>query len=53
MTEEDRRRAKEIRNYPWFQKRLWQREIKHMEALGKKLELEALSDKHFSFIAAE
>jgi DNA topoisomerase-6 subunit A len=53
LTEEDRRRAKEIRNYPWFQKRLWQREIKHMEALGKKLELEALSNKRFSFITQE
>jgi DNA topoisomerase VI subunit A len=50
LTEEDRRRAKEIRNYPWFQKAIWQREIKHMEALGVKLELEALSNKHFSFI---
>ncbi len=50
LTEEDRRRAREIRNYPWFQKREWQREIKYMEALGVKLELEALSNKHFSFI---
>ena len=50
LTEEDRRRAKEIRNYPWFQKAIWQREIRHMEALGVKLELEALSNKHFSFI---
>ena len=43
LTEEDRRRAKEIRAYPWFAKKEWQREIKHMEALGVKLELEALS----------
>jgi DNA topoisomerase-6 subunit A len=53
LTDEDRRRAREIRNYPWFAKRLWQREIKHMEALGKKLELEALSNKYFSFITEE
>ena len=53
LTPEDRRRAKEIRNYPWFQKREWQREIKYMEAIGKKLELEALSNKHFSFITEE
>lgn len=53
LTDEDRRRAKEIRNYPWFQKREWQREIKHMEALGKKLELEALSNKNFQFITEE
>lgn len=50
LTDEDRRRAKEIRNYRWFQKAAWQREIKYMEALGVKLELEALSNKHFSFI---
>jgi DNA topoisomerase-6 subunit A len=50
LTPEDRRRAREIRNYPWFQSLAWQREIKHMEALGVKLELEALSNKNFSFI---
>ena len=53
LTEEDRRRAKEIREYPWFASKPWQREIKHMEALGAKLELEALSNKHFSFITEE
>ena len=53
LTPEDRRRAKEIRSYPWFAKQHWQREIKHMEAIGKKLELEALSNKHFSFITQE
>lgn len=53
LTEEDRRRAREIRRYPWFAKRQWQREIKHMEALGRKLELEALSNKYFSFITQE
>ncbi len=50
LTEEDRRRAREIREYPWFASKPWQREIKHMEALGVKLELEALSNKNFSFI---
>jgi len=53
LTDEDRRRAREIRNYPWFAKAAWQREIKYMEALGVKLELEALSNKHFSFITEE
>jgi DNA topoisomerase-6 subunit A len=53
LTDEDRRRAREIRNYPWFARKPWQREIKHMEALGKKLELEALSNKYFSFITQE
>ena len=53
LTEEDRRRAKEIRNYPWFQSNAWQSEIKYMLALDVKLELEALSNKHFSFITEE
>lgn len=50
MTDKDIRRAKEIMNYQWFQKRPWQKEIKHMLSLGVKLELEALSNKDFSFI---
>lgn len=53
LTDEDRRRAKEIRAYPWFQSKPWQREIQHMERLGVKLELEALSNKNFSFITEE
>lgn len=53
LTEEDRRRAKEILAYPWFAKRPWQRELKHMLSLDVKLELEALSVKHFSFITEE
>ena len=50
LTDDDRRRAKAILAYPCFDKRPWQRELKHTLALGVKLELEALSNKHFSFI---
>lgn len=50
LTDEDRRRAREIREYPWFQSRGWQKEIKHMESVGVKLELEAFSSKDFRFI---
>ncbi len=50
LNDQDKRRAKEILNYPWFQSKPWQREIKHMLKLGVKLELEALSNKDFSFI---
>jgi len=51
ITDQDVRRAKEIKNYPWFVKKMaWQREIDHMLRLGVKLELEALSSKDFSFI---
>jgi DNA topoisomerase-6 subunit A len=53
LTDEDRRRAKEIREYPWFQSKPWQKEIRHMEALDRKLELEALSSKNFRFITEE
>ncbi len=53
LTDEDRRRAREIREYPWFASKPWQKEIKHMEALGVKLELEALSNKNFRFITED
>ncbi|MFG0258646.1 MAG: DNA topoisomerase IV subunit A [Phycisphaerales bacterium JB043] len=50
LNDQDIRRAKEIRGYPWFAKKPWQREIDNMLRLGVKLELEALSSKDFSFI---
>ncbi len=50
VTDQDVRRAKEIKDYPWFAKKPWQREINHMLKKGVKLELEALSSKDFSFI---
>ena len=50
LNNQDTRRAKEILNYPWFDRRPWQTEIKRMLKLGVKLELEALSNKDFSFI---
>lgn len=53
LTDEDTRRAREIREYPWFQSKEWQREIKRMESLGVKLELEALSNKGLSFVTEE
>jgi len=51
VSDQDVRRAKEIKEYPWFvKKKAWQREIDHMLRKGVKLELEALSSKDFSFI---
>ena len=51
IKDEDRARAKEIMNYPWFaEKKEWHKEIEHMLKTGVKLELEALSSKDFSFI---
>jgi DNA topoisomerase-6 subunit A len=51
LNDEDIRRCKEIKGYPWFaKKKPWQQEIDHMLKLGVKLELEALSSKNFRFI---
>jgi len=46
----DKKRIKEVINYPWFKDNKWQKEIKHMLKTGVKLELEALSAKNFRFI---
>ncbi len=50
LNDEDKRRIKEILKYPWFQKPDWQRELTYMVEKNVKLELEALSRKHISFI---
>ena len=49
----DKKRIKEVLNYPWFKEKKWQKEIKHMLKTGVKLELEALSSKNFKFITEE
>jgi len=49
-TERDIKRAKELLNYPWFQHKEWQKEIKLMIKMGRKAELEALSSKGLRFI---
>ncbi|MBI3268861.1 MAG: DNA topoisomerase IV subunit A [Planctomycetes bacterium] len=53
LKDEDVGRAKQILSYPWFQKKEWQREIKKMLSEGRKLELEALSNKGISFVTEE
>ena len=53
LEDEDIRRAKQIMEYPWFQKKEWQTEIKNMLRLGYKLELEALSNRGISFVTDE
>jgi DNA topoisomerase-6 subunit A len=50
LNEEDKRRINEILKYPWFQKPAWQKELHYMMENNIKLELEALSRKHISFI---
>jgi DNA topoisomerase VI subunit A len=53
LKDEDERRAKQMLAYPWFQRKEWQRELQYMLKRGKKLELEALSNKRISFITEE
>lgn len=50
LNQQDISRAKQILDYPWFQKPKWQKELKHMLQKGVKLELEALSAKGISFV---
>ncbi len=50
LNDKDIARAKEILNYPWFHKKHWQAEIKHMLASGLKYELDALANKDFRYL---
>ncbi|MBI5209376.1 MAG: DNA topoisomerase IV subunit A [Elusimicrobia bacterium] len=50
LNEKDIDRAKEILNYQWFQKKEWQKEIRHMLSVGLKYELDALANKDFQFL---
>ena len=43
-------RAKELLNHQWFQKPVWQAEIKRMLASGLKYELDALANKDFQYL---
>ncbi|GMV82037.1 MAG: hypothetical protein AMXMBFR7_32210 [Planctomycetota bacterium] len=53
LSEQDVRRTKEVAGYPWFQKKEWQREIKHMLTSGLKYELDALANKDFRFLTTD
>ena len=54
LNDTDRKRAKQIANYPWFaQKKAWQKEIKEMLDNGFKLEVEALISKDISYVTKE
>jgi DNA topoisomerase-6 subunit A len=50
LNEKDVSRAKELLNYPWFQKKEWQKEIQHMLTVGLKFELDALANKDFQYL---
>lgn len=54
LNDTDRKRAKQIANYPWFaKKKEWQKEIKKMLDNGFKLEVEALMSKDISYVTEE
>lgn len=51
LTDADRKRARQIMEYPWFQhKKAWQDEIKKLLDNGFKLEVEALISKDISYV---
>ena len=50
LNDKDITRAKELLNYQWFQKPVWQEEIKRMLASGLKYELDALANKDFQYL---
>jgi len=54
LNDTDRKRARQIANYPWFEKkRPWQAEIKRMLDNGFKLEVEALISRDISYVTEE
>jgi len=54
LSENDRKRARQIANYPWFlHKKAWQKEIKKMLDNDFKLEVEALISKDISYVTEE
>lgn len=54
LNDNDRKRAKQIASYPWFEKKkAWQREIKKMLDNGFKLEVESLISKDISYVTEQ
>lgn len=54
LNEQDIRRAKQIKTYPWFaNKKPWQNEIDQMLKNGFKLEVEALISKDISYVTEQ
>lgn len=53
LNDKDVARARELLGYPWFQKKHWQKEIRHMLASGLKYELDALANKDFRYLTTD
>ncbi|MDR1494068.1 MAG: DNA topoisomerase IV subunit A [Planctomycetaceae bacterium] len=54
LSDNDRKRALQIANYPWFEKKkAWQKEIQQMIDNGFKLEVEALISRDVSYVTEQ
>jgi len=54
LSDNDIKRAKQIANYPWFEKKKpWQKEIDHMLQNGFKMEVESLINVGVSYVTEE
>ena len=53
LTKEDISRAEQMKGYPWFKHKQWQREIQAIVDNGFKMEVDALLTKSISFITEE
>jgi len=54
LSDTDKKRAKQIANYPWFEKKkAWQKEIRQMLDNDFKLEVESLISKDISYVTEE
>ncbi|MGD0461292.1 MAG: DNA topoisomerase IV subunit A [Tepidisphaeraceae bacterium] len=54
LNENDKKRAGEIANYPWFKEnKAWQKEIEQMLSNGFKMEVESLITKDISYVTEE
>jgi DNA topoisomerase-6 subunit A len=53
LNKEDLARADQMKEYPWFSDKKWQREIEEIKRNGFKMEVDALLTKSISFITEE
>jgi DNA topoisomerase-6 subunit A len=53
LTKEDVARAEQMKAYPWFKDKKWQREIDQLLVHGFKMEVDALLTKYISFVTEE
>lgn len=49
----DKKRIRELLQYPWFQKKQWRHQLRLMEEKGVRIEQQALASKSLEFVAEE